>query len=60
MNRGEILGEGPTRTVLADDKLLNRARLLPPQIAQVARLLGPRFDGIFTDDEMIAKIKEAL
>ena len=60
MNRGEIMGEGPARQVLGDDTLLNKARLLPPQIAQVAKLLGPNFDGIFTDDEMIAKIKEAL
>ena len=60
MNRGEIMGEGTARAVLGDDTLLNKARLLPPQIAQVAKLLGPNFDGIFTDDEMIAKIKEAL
>ncbi len=58
MNRGEILGEGPARKVLADDTLLNKARLLPPQIAQVAKLLGPGFEGIFTDDELIARIKE--
>ena len=58
MNRGEILGEGPTRKVLNDDTLLNKARLLPPQIAQVAKLLGPGFEGIFTDDELIARIKE--
>ena len=58
MNRGEILGEGETRTVLADKKLLQKARLLPPQIAQVAMLLGPAFDGVFTDEEMIKKIKD--
>ena len=58
MNRGEILGEGPTRKVLNDDTLLNKARLLPPQIAQVAKLLGSGFEGIFTDDELIARIKE--
>ena len=44
--------------VLANRELLQRARLLPPQIAQVAMLLGPAFDGVFTDDEMIKKIKE--
>ena len=60
MNRGQIMGEGPARQVLGNDELLNKARLLPPQIAQVAKLLGPRFDGIFTDDELIARIKEAL
>ena len=57
MNRGEILGQGATREVLSDRELLQRARLLPPQLAQVARLLGPVFDGVFTDDEMISKIK---
>ncbi len=58
MNRGEILGQGATREVLSNKELLQRARLLPPQIAQVAMLLGPAFDGVFTDDEMISKIKE--
>lgn len=57
MNRGEILGQGATREVLSNRELLQRARLLPPQIAQVAMLLGPAFDGVFTDDEMITKIK---
>ena len=58
MNRGEILGQGATRDVLSNRDLLQRARLLPPQIAQVAMLLGSAFDGVFTDDEMISKIKE--
>ena len=57
MNRGEILGQGPTREVLSNRDLLQKARLLPPQIAQVAMLLGPAFDGVFTDDEMIKIIK---
>lgn len=57
MNRGEILGQGETRKVLNSRSLLQRARLLPPQIAQVAILLGDSFKNIFTDDEMIQKIK---
>ena len=57
MNRGEILGQGKTREVLSNHELLQRARLLPPQIAQFSMLLGPVFDGVFTDDEMIQKIK---
>lgn len=57
MNRGEILGQGKTREVLSNHELLQRARLLPPQIAQVSMLLRPVFDGVFTDDEMIQKIK---
>ena len=57
MNRGEILGQGETRAVLSNRSLLQRARLLPPQIAQVAMLLGDTFNGVFTDDEMIKIIK---
>ena len=57
MNRGEILGQGETRAVLSNKALLSKARLLPPQIAQVAMLLGDTFAGVFTDDEMIKIIK---
>ena len=60
MNRGEILGQGETRAVLSNKALLSKARLLPPQIAQVAMLLGDTFAGVFTDDEMISKIKEVM
>ena len=60
MNRGEILGQGATREILSNKALLSKARLLPPQIAQVAMLLGDSFNGVFTDDEMIKKIKEVM
>ncbi len=60
MNRGEILGQGATREVLSNKALLSKARLLAPQIAQVAMLLGDSFNGVFTDDEMILKIKEVM
>ncbi len=60
MNRGEILGQGATREVLSNKALLSKARLLAPQIAQVAMLLGDSFNGVFTDNEMIKKIKEVM
>ena len=60
MNRGEILGQGATREVLSNKALLSKARLLAPQIAQVAMLLGDSFNDVFTDDEMILKIKEVM
>ena len=63
MNRGEILAKGATREVLGNKELLDRARLLPPQIAQTAMLLNEAglgdFRNVFTVEEMIAKIKEA-
>ena len=64
MNRGEILASGATREVLGNKELLDRARLLPPQIAQTAMLLsnstGRDFKNVFTVEEMIAKIKEVM
>lgn len=57
MNRGEILGQGETRTVLADTELLSRARLLQPQIAQTCTALGEGFQNIFTVEEMISALK---
>lgn len=57
MNRGEILAQGKTRDILSDNKLLERARLLQPQIAATCSLLGHDFEGIFTVEEMIEKLK---
>lgn len=57
MNRGQILGQGETRKILADTQLLEKARLLQPQIAQVSTMLGNNFAGIFTIDEMISRLK---
>ena len=63
MNRGEILARGETRAVLGNKELLEKARLLPPQIAQTAMLLTEAgagdFKNVFTVEEMIAKIREA-
>lgn len=58
MNRGEILGNGKTRTVLSDTELLSKARLLQPQIAATCTILGKDYKDVFTVDEMIDRIKE--
>ena len=71
MNRGQIVAQGQTRKVLGDKSILDKARLLPPQIAQTAMILNENssnsdknqqnstyFDAIFTVDEMIQKLKE--
>lgn len=57
MNRGQVVAEGNARDILADKEILAKARLLPPQIAQTALLLGDDYKGVFTIDEMIARIK---
>lgn len=58
MNRGLVVAEGEARQILADKEILGKARLLPPQIAQTALLLGEDYKDVFTIDEMIARIKK--
>jgi len=58
INKGEILSQGKTRDILSDNKLLEKARLLQPQIAATCSLLGDAYKGIFTVEEMISKLKE--
>ncbi|MCR4952851.1 MAG: ATP-binding cassette domain-containing protein [Treponema sp.] len=57
MNRGQIVAQGQTRKVLGDKSILDKARLLPPQIEQTALILDEKAE-IFTVDEMIQKLKE--
>ena len=58
MDRGQILAVDETRKVFANKELMSKAHILPPQIAETAMLLGNDFEGIFTTEEMIARIKE--
>lgn len=58
MNQGHVVATGNTRDILGNSEILNKARLLPPQIAETCSYLGDDFKGIFTVDEMISKIKE--
>ncbi len=58
MNKGEILAQGETREILSNNELLARARLLQPQIAATCSLLGDEYQGIFTVEEMISKMKD--
>ena len=74
MNRGQIVAQGQTRKILGDQSILEKARLLPPQIAQTCMILNQKcensenvekssgarklFTGIFTTEEMIQKLKQ--
>lgn len=57
MTDGKVIAEGKTRDILQNQEILQQARLLPPQIAQVSMQLGDKFRNIFTVEEMISKIK---
>ena len=59
LNDGELIGDGPVREIFKNRALLNRASLLPPQIASLAINLGERFNEIFTLDEMCMAAEQA-
>ena len=56
MTGGRLIADGATRWILGDDELLAQARLLQPQICETATKLGKEYQGIFSVDELIAKI----
>lgn len=58
MNYGEIVTTGPAKEILSDKSILDKARLLPPQIVQTSMLLGDKYKNIFTVEEMISRLKE--
>ena len=53
LSGGKLIGDGPVREILKDKPLLDRASLLPPQIAALALRLGEKFGNVFTLDEMV-------
>jgi len=56
LSNGKLIGDGPVRQILKDKPLLDRASLLPPQIAALALRLGEKFGNVFTLDEMIGAL----
>jgi energy-coupling factor transport system ATP-binding protein len=56
LSNGKLIGDGPVREILKDKPLLDRASLLPPQIAALALRLGGQFGNVFTLDEMIGAL----
>lgn len=59
MADGQLLGDGEAREVFRDSALLEKASLLPPQIAQLAqRLPGPAFGDVYHVEEMVDAIRK--
>lgn len=57
VRNGELIGDGATREILADESLLKSASVLPPQIPALAIRLGNDFKDVFTVDEMCSAIE---
>lgn len=56
LNGGELLGDGPVKTVMKDRALLAAARLRPAQIPDLALRLGAGFEEVYTVDEMAREL----
>jgi energy-coupling factor transport system ATP-binding protein len=54
LSRGRLAGDGPVKGIMKDRALLSEASLLPAQIPALALALGPPFEEVFTQDDMIA------
>lgn len=57
LGEGRILADDCCKKVMVDAKVLDRASLTPPQIAELAIRLGDDFSGILTLEEMTDKIE---
>ena len=62
LSRGRLIGDAPAREALCDRALLDRAALLPPQIAGLAGRFPerPDFAGVFTCTEMADAVETAV
>ncbi|MHA1357574.1 MAG: energy-coupling factor ABC transporter ATP-binding protein [Candidatus Helarchaeota archaeon] len=59
LSKGEIIADGPTEFILANELIVKEASLIEPQIAQLSELLKLE-KKIFTLEEMEVKILEIL
>ncbi len=53
LNDGTLLAHGSTGDIIRDRELLARASLLPPQITDLALLLGEGYEGVATVEDMV-------
>jgi energy-coupling factor transport system ATP-binding protein len=65
LSGGAIVGDGPVREILRDKALLDRASLLPPQIAALSMRMSnlgqtDPFKDIFSLDEMSAAVEQVV
>lgn len=57
LGEGGLLADAPVRAVMKNSGILERASLMPAQIAGLAERLGPGFEDVFTVGGMAARIE---
>ena len=58
LNDGMLLAHGRTTEIIRDRELLARASLLPPQITDLALVLGEGYESVVTVGDMVSAVKE--
>jgi len=58
LNDGMLLAHGRTKEIIRDRELLARASLLPPQITDLALVLGEGYESVVTVGDMVSAVKE--
>lgn len=64
MADGEIAAAGPTRDLFADESLMKRASMRPPQVvelaSELARTVSPRFHGLYEVLDVVSCTEELM
>lgn len=60
MSGGELIADDTVRNFFTNKVLMEKASIIPPQIAGLSQRLGNKYKDIFTVDEMVAKVKSLV
>ncbi len=58
LNDGVLLAHGSTKAIIRERELLARASLLPPQITDLALVLGEGYESAVTVEDMVSAVRE--
>ena len=58
LNDGVLLAHGSTKEIIRERELLARASLLPPQITDLALVLGEGYESAVTVEDMVSAVRE--
>ncbi len=60
MAEGKLIADGKTRDIFKMEEILDKASILPPQIAQLATRLGKDYENVFYVEEMVDKLMKKV
>lgn len=58
LSGGQLLGDGPVRQIMKDEKTLHAAKVRPAQIPALALRFGDQFADVYTVEDMVAALEK--